>query len=63
MEKMGIYELFTVLGAGMLSCVLWYLALGLPYFEKLLSEDNLIIIVMGVLIINCPLCQGHFELV
>lgn len=50
MEKMGIYELFTVLGAGMLSCVLWYLALGLPYFEKLLSEDNLIIIVMGVLI-------------
>lgn len=42
MEKMGIYELFTVLGAGMLSCVLWYLALGLPYFEKLLSEDNLI---------------------
>ena len=48
MEKMGIYELFTVFGAGMLSCTIWYCAAGLPKIKYLDSEHSSII-VLGVL--------------
>ena len=48
MEKMGIYELFTVFRAGMLSCTIWYCAAGLTKIKYLDSEHSSII-VLGVL--------------
>ncbi|MEE1216507.1 MAG: hypothetical protein U0K78_03185 [Agathobacter sp.] len=39
-EKMGIYELFTVLGAGVISVIIWSFALGNGYINALLYMNN-----------------------
>lgn len=39
-EKMGIYEMFTVLGAGIISVIIWSFASGSKYINALLYRNN-----------------------
>ena len=39
-EKMGIYELFTVFGAGIISVIIWLVAFGNQYINIIIYNDN-----------------------
>lgn len=53
-EKLGIYEIFTVLGAGIISNVLWYFASGGEYKIISLNKCKEIDIFIGLII--CYIC-------